>query len=235
MNCIIIDDEYPSREELKFLINKYSSINILSEFDNPIDALKYIESCQHLDIIFLDINMPNLNGMTLAKIISKFENKPKIVFVTAYKEYALEAFEIEAEDYILKPYSEDRMKKLLLKLDIQDENVCQYNKITFSNGEKILVVDKNDISCIKASDRKVIICYNYKLFDSKSKFCDLIKDLLNYDNFFQTHRSYVVNLDKVTEIDHWFNNTYLLVLKGVKEKIPVSRNYIKEFRKRMKI
>ena len=235
MNCIIVDDEYPSREELKFLINEYSNINILKEFDNPIQALQYIESCNCLDIIFLDINMPNLNGMTLAKIISKFEVKPKIVFVTAYKEYALEAFEIEAVDYILKPYSEDRIKKLLSKFDKKEENISQYNKITFSNGEKILVIDKNDISCIQASERQVIIYYKNKQFDSKIKFSYILHNLLKDKNFFQTHRSYIVNLDKITEIDHWFNNTYLLILTGVKEKIPVSRNYIKEFRKTMNI
>lgn len=238
MNCIIVDDEYPSREELKFLIRKYSKINIVKEFENPIEALKYLEGNSSIDIIFLDINMPNFDGISLAKIISKFKIKPKIVFVTAYKEYAIDAFEVEAIDYILKPYSEDRIKKLIERIDktkIIDVEKEHINKITLSNGERILVLDKEDISVIKAFERHIVVTYKEKTFEAKIKFSEIAKDLLIDVSFFQTHRSYIVNLNKISEIDHYFNNTYLLTLIGSKDKIPVSRNYIKEFKNIMKL
>lgn len=234
MNCIIVDDEYPSREELKYFINNFSKLKIIKEFENSINALNYIKGNNNIDVAFLDINMPDFDGMALAKVISRFEKKPKIIFVTAYKEYAIDAFEVEAFDYILKPYSEDRIKKLLLKFE-KDSNVKNYSsRITFSNNDRILVLKQKDISCIQAHERKIKVFYNNNIFCANMKFSDVLTELDN-GIFFQTHRSYVVNLNNILEIEHWFNNTYILMLRGVNEKIPVSRNYIKEFRKIMNI
>lgn len=234
MNCIIVDDEYPSREELKYFINNFSEIKIIKEFENSINALNYIKENNNIDVAFLDINMPDFDGMALAKVISRFENKPKIIFVTAYKEYAIDAFEVEAVDYILKPYSEDRIKRLLSKIEKGSELKNYSNRITFSNNDRILVLNQNDISCIQAYERKIKVFYNNKVFYANVKFSNILTEL-NNNIFFQTHRSYVVNLNNILEIEHWFNNTYILTLRGVDEKIPVSRNYIKEFRKIMNI
>jgi len=107
MNCIIVDDEFPARKELSYFITNFSSIKITEEFDDCIEALEYVKEHKP-DIIFLDINMPKLDGIQLAKIINNLTPKPTVVFVTAYREYAADAFEIEAFDYILKPYSESR-------------------------------------------------------------------------------------------------------------------------------
>lgn len=107
--CVIIEDEFPAREELKFFIEKHGGIELEKEFDSPLDALKYLQG-NKTDIVFLDINMPELDGMSLGKILSKLNENLKIVFITAYKEYAAEAFEIKAFDYLLKPYSEKKNK-----------------------------------------------------------------------------------------------------------------------------
>jgi two-component system, LytTR family, response regulator len=112
MKCIIIDDEYPARMELRYFIEKYEELEIVGEFEDSMSALSFFEK-NSVDIIFLDINMPNMNGMALAKLISKFETKPQIIFITAYGEYAVDAFSIKAFDYILKPYSEERIIKTL--------------------------------------------------------------------------------------------------------------------------
>ena len=103
MKCIIVEDEFPAREELKYFIKNHSNIEIVSEFDNGIDVLKFIQE-NSIDVIFLDINIPMLDGILLAKTINKFKYKPKIVFITAYKQPGVEAFELEAFDYVLKPY-----------------------------------------------------------------------------------------------------------------------------------
>jgi len=102
VNCIIVDDEFPSREELKYFINNFSNIKIMEEFDDSIKALEYIE-VNKPDIIFLDINMPKLDGMALGKIISHFPKQSLIIFITAHKDFAVDAFEMQAYDYILKP------------------------------------------------------------------------------------------------------------------------------------
>ena len=116
MNCIIVDDEYPSREELKYFINNFSNIKIMEEFDDSIKALEYIEENKP-DIIFLDINMPKLDGMALGKIINHFPKHSLIIFITAHKDYAVDAFEIQAYDYILKPYSEERIVSTLKNIE----------------------------------------------------------------------------------------------------------------------
>lgn len=116
MRAIIVEDEVLARQELAFLIQAHSSFKIAAEFEDGLDALKYLQT-DTVDVIFLDINIPSVDGVLLAHNISRFAVKPYIVFITAYKEHAAEAFEIEAFDYILKPYSETRIKAMLQKLE----------------------------------------------------------------------------------------------------------------------
>ena len=112
INCIIVEDELPAREELKYFLNEEKEIKLIAEFDNPLDTLTFLKNST-ADVIFLDINMPDMNGISLGKIISKMCPDMKIIFITAYKDYAVDAFEIKAFDYLLKPYSESRIKSLL--------------------------------------------------------------------------------------------------------------------------
>jgi two-component system LytT family response regulator len=237
MNCLIIDDEQPSRQELRFFIENHSDIEIVDEFEDSIEALNFFKKEQEVDVIFLDINMPNLDGMSMANILCNFKKKPLIVFVTAYKEYAHDAFKVEAFDYLLKPYSEERIINLLKKLEDKNKSIISQNqdsKITLSDGEKIIVLKKDDIICVKAQERKTEVFFNKESFVSNKKISEMEKELCeNY--FFRTHRSYIINLDKVKEIDFYFNNTYLLILENMDEKVPVSRSYIKEFREAMNL
>lgn len=240
MNCLIIDDEKPSREELRYFIENHSAISIVNEFENSIQALKFLQDAKDVDVIFLDINMPNLDGMELAKIIHRFKERPEIVFVTAYKEHALDAFQVEAYDYLLKPYSRDRIIGLLNKLEQRENHNedkgkdTKANKLSLTNGDKILVLNFEDILCIKANERKIDVYYgNYEIFIANMKISEVALKL--DDMFFKIHRSYIVNIEKIKEIDIWFNNTYLLTVEGMEEKVPVSRSYVKEFKKIMKI
>ena len=124
MKVIIVDDEFPARQELRYFIEKNTSMEILGEFDNGLDVLGFILE-NNLDAIFLDINIPRLDGMLLAKTINKFKKRPKIVFITAYADYAIEAFNLKIFDYILKPYSDERIISMLNKLenDLDKESV----------------------------------------------------------------------------------------------------------------
>lgn len=229
MNCIIVDDEFPSREELKYFINSFSGIRILEEFDDSIKALEYIEK-NKIDIIFLDINMPKLDGMALGKIISHFQQKPTIVFITAYKDFAVDAFEIEAFDYILKPYSEERLVSTLKKLEKPCiEERCTSSKITLWKDNKMIVKNIFDIGYCEAKGREVAIFIEGIEYLLNLSITDFYKKLPK-DKFFKSHRSYIINIDKITEIIPWFNNTYMLKIQGENLSIPVSRNNIAEFK-----
>lgn len=240
MKAILVEDEFLAREELKYFITNYSKIEIVGEFEDGIEVLKFIQD-NEIDIIFMDINIPSLDGVLLAKTISKYSKKPFIVFITAYKEYAAEAFEIEAFDYILKPYSESRIIAMLKKLENslqqtkQDApNNIRLDKINLWKNDKIFVIDMDDIYYCMADER------NTRVFTKKDDyFVNLglaeFYDTLPTDKFFRCHRSYVININKIREIIPWFNNTYNLKLQDMEEQIPVSRSNIKAFKQIMNI
>lgn len=242
MKSIIVEDEFPAREELKYFIKNFSDIEIVNEFDNGIDVLKFIQE-NKVDVIFLDINIPLLDGMLLAKTIKNFKVSPKIVFITAYKEHAVDAFELEVFDYILKPYSEERIVSMLNKLKVFDkknienkllENENSVSSVSLWKNEKLMVINTKDIYYCEAKERETYVFTKEDEYIVKCSITEFEKNLP--DNiFFKSHRSYIVNINKINEIIPWFNNTYKLKLKYKKSDIPVSRSKIKKFRKLMHI
>jgi two-component system, LytTR family, response regulator len=257
MRAIIVEDEVPAREELEYLVEAYSEIEVTNFFDDGLDVLKFLQE-HETDVIFLDINIPSLNGMLLASTISKFTKRPYIVFTTAYKEHAAQAFELEAFDYILKPYDEKRIAGMLSRLEsafkrdhveitLPNRNLKSLlnskgqqreiptqasSRINLKKNDKIIVTDANDIYYAIASE-KVTMVYTqqeeYTMPMSITEFDSLLPENL----FFRCHRSYTVNLTKIREIVPWFNQTYMLRLKDLPEEIPVSRSKVKEFRQIM--
>ena len=233
MNCIIVDDEYPSREELKYFINNFSNIKIMDEFDDSIKALEYIEQNKP-DIIFLDINMPKLDGMALGKIINHFQKHSLIIFITAHKDYAVDAFEIQAYDYILKPYSEERIVNTLKNIEKHLDKKSIHKKITLWKDNKMMVKRIIDISYCQASERETLIYIKGTKYNINCSISEFYKKLPK-EFFFRSHRSYIINTDKIMEIIPWFNNTFMLKLQGEEVDIPVSRNNIIEFKRIMDI
>lgn len=233
ISCIIIEDELPAREELKFFLEQEENINLVNEFDNPIDALNFLEK-NSVDVLFLDINMPEMNGLNLSKIITKIQPKIKIIFITAYKDYAVDAFEIKAFDYILKPYSETRIKNLLKSLLASEQNIANtknksLKKITINIDDKLHILSINDIDFIEAFEKETHIFSNSKKFISKTKISKW-EEILADENFYRCHRSYIINLDKITEIEQWVNSSWIIKIKNYNNLIPVSRNNIKELK-----
>lgn len=257
MRAIIVEDEVPAREELEYLVEAYSEIDVTHFFDDGLDVLKFLQE-HETDVIFLDINIPSLNGMLLASTISKFTKRPYIVFTTAYKEHAAQAFELEAFDYILKPYDEKRIAAMLSRLESafkpdhteptlptrkltaqmssqgKEREISSQatSRINLKKNDKIIVTDVNDIYFALASE-KVTLVYTqqeeYTMPMSITEFDSLLPENL----FFRCHRSYSVNLTKIREIVPWFNQTYMLRLKDRPEEIPVSRSKVKAFRQIM--
>ncbi|WBW96530.1 LytR/AlgR family response regulator transcription factor [Oceanirhabdus sp. W0125-5] len=233
MNSIIIDDEFPSREELKFFIENFSSIKIVGEFESPIEALAFLDK-EKVDVVFLDINMPNIDGMTLGKIISNKSKEIKIIFITAHKQYAVEAFELEAFDYILKPYSKERIVNLLKKLERVDEKGAMGDILSVWKGEKIVILKCENICYCEAVEGHTIVHTSQDEYVVNSSLSQLFKKL-GEEQFFRTHRAFIVNMRKIEEITPWFNNTFMLRLTGIDKEIPVSRNNISEFKHLMGI
>lgn len=254
MKAIIVEDEIPAREELEYIINTYSQIEVTDYFEDGLDVLKFLQQ-NETDAIFLDINIPSLDGIFVASNIAKFAKKPYIIFTTAYKEHAAKAFELEAFDYILKPYDEKRIATMLNKLEAtydrdhaaleatnqiqqavhnkEDESSAIANRINLRKDDKIIVTNANDIYYAEAKE-KVTLVYTldgeFTMPMSITEFHTLLPQSL----FFRCHRSYSVNLSKIREIVPWFNQTYILRLTGLDAEIPVSRSKVKEFRQIMR-
>ncbi|MFJ8064130.1 LytR/AlgR family response regulator transcription factor [Psychrobacillus sp. NPDC096426] len=239
LKAFIVEDERLARDELKYLLMESGQIEIVGEADSLVYAVKDI-SILKPDLVFLDIDLDGDNGLDLAKQLLMLKPTPAIVFATAYDEYALQAFELNAIDYILKPFDEERIRQTLEKI-IQMGKIGS-EKITFSPSMKKASTDKIAVLV----DERIILLENDSIiylesFEGKCKFKTMTDEYIVSDSlvvfekklqptqFMRVHRSFIVNLDHIVEIHPWFNSTYNLVLKD-KSKIPVSRTYLKEFK-----
>lgn len=250
--CIVVDDEKPARDELKYILSKCEKINVIGEASNGLDALELCE-IEGLDLIFLDIKMPEISGIDVARILMEKENSPKIIFVTAYDNFALNAFEVNAVDYLLKPIDEKQLEKSLknkiyinekeeksknseilqllkyLDLDKSKENI---SKITVYHGNKMIPLDYKDIIYITVEDKDTVIYIKDNKYNISLTLNDLMKKLDN-KTFFRSHKSFIVNLNYICSIESWFNSTLNLVMKDLEKEIPVSRSNVKEFKRIM--
>ncbi|MGB7802310.1 LytR/AlgR family response regulator transcription factor [Buttiauxella sp.] len=243
MKVLIVEDEVLAQQELNWLIKEHSQMEVVGTFDDGMDVLRYLQH-HEVDAIFLDINIPSLDGVLLAQNISKFAHKPFIVFITAWKEHAVEAFELEAFDYILKPYQESRIIGMLQKLEAayqQQHGPAAANTvgrealtINLVKDERIIVTDINDIYYAEAHEKMTFVYTRreaYVMSMNITEFCNRLPE----SHFFRCHRSYCVNLSKIREIEPWFNNTYILRLRDLDFQVPVSRSKVKEFRALMRL
>ncbi|MBK0016504.1 response regulator transcription factor [Kosakonia cowanii] len=242
MKVIIVEDEFLAQQELSWLIREHSQMEIVGTFDDGLDVLKYLQH-NRVDVIFLDINIPSLDGVLLAQNISQFAHKPFIVFITAWKEHAVEAFELEAFDYILKPYQESRIVNMLQKLESAWQQQAgtasspqsrENATINLVKDERIIVTSIHDIYYAEAHEKMTFVYTrreSYVMPMNITEFCSKLPTA----HFFRCHRSYCVNLDKIREIEPWFNNTYILRLRDLDFQVPVSRSKVKEFRQLMNL
>ncbi|MEI3607164.1 LytTR family DNA-binding domain-containing protein [Pseudogracilibacillus sp. SE30717A] len=233
IKVMIAEDEYLAREELIYLLEKEKEIILCPSAETGEELVDlYFE--HKPDVLFLDIEMPGITGVEAAKQIMKFtSNTPLFVFTTAYDAYAIDAFEIEAVDYLLKPFDQGRLhqaverikKRLLDKKEIELPNTHPSSgKLLIDDGEKMIVLSPDSIYYAVPSQRMLEIHTENDVIESKMTLQELEKKLEGL-SFFRTHRSYLVNLNHILEITPWFNGAYNITLKN-KEKttIPVSRS-----------
>ncbi|MFZ5647513.1 MAG: LytR/AlgR family response regulator transcription factor [Bacillota bacterium] len=255
LKALIVDDEYPARQELRFALSSFDNIEIVGEATNAQEALALIKALDY-QVLFLDVSMPGMTGLELGAAIQELPRQPHVIFVTAYDEYAVQAFEVNAVDYLLKPVEPGRLKKAIDKVikitqegfsfdppvgsEPQDMEVRavspQQGQIKIDRipaekqGKTVLVAESDIYYAFTEQDYIYIKTHSDKLF---TRFT--LKELearLNPTIFFRTHRCYLVNLHKVKEIVPFFNGTYNLVVEDKENsEVPVSRAQAKKLRK----
>ena len=239
IRTLVVDDERYSREELIHLLKQHPSIEIIGEGESGEQAIVQAMQLQP-DVMFLDVEMPIMNGMDAAKAIQKLKNVPKIVFATAYPQFGVEAFRLEAVDYLLKPYDEDqlaetvsRLVKLCLKLE-ENKPVKSAGRLGVEVEGEILYIHPNDILYISREEKVSKIVTIEHEYEVKTTIKELEERLHEYP-FFRIHKSYLVHLGYVSRLTPWFNGAYQLELKGRTEMLSVSRTYAKAFRAAMEL
>jgi len=242
LKALIVDDEPLARSELRYLLEKTSLVRVVGEASTAEEAYELITSIDY-DVVFLDVRMPGLSGTELARKIGELPKRPALVFVSAYSEHALEAFEVEADDYLVKPVSEERLKKTINKLE---------KRIQKNEYVKDLTAGISDIIFVDLQDRKIPIKIKdilyFEAIDDYSRLHTnnrsyllkiTLKDLeerLAVKGFLRVHRKYLVNMSYIKEIIQLSRNAMLLRLNDDRQtEIRVSRRKIPQIRKLLQL
>lgn len=237
--AIIIDDERLARNELKKLLQEFPDIEVIGEAANANEGIEKIESLNP-DLIFLDIQMPGKSGFDM---LTQIERAPHVIFVTAYDEYALKAFEVNALDYLMKPVEPKRLADALLKLKQKDEEelLSYNNRGLLHENDQVFVKDGERCWFVKLSDVRLFESVgNYaKVFFGNNKplilkSLNALEERLDDRVFFRANRKHIINLRMIDKIEPYFNGGLLLDLVGG-EKIEVSRRQAVKFKEMMSL
>ena len=224
---MIVDDESLALSRLKRLLNE-NGIDDITAFDNPIEALKEVTKTK-FDAVFLDISMPNITGLELADSIMQLEPKTFIIFQTAYSEFALDAYKSGGMAYLMKPIESNDIKNILEKIRNFKTSSEESKKILGKRGDKLYLIDINDIYYIKADLDEVIVKIKETDAYVRRKIGDL-EILLNGKNFFRVHRSYIENVDKIKSMRSIDQSKLEISFEGIAEIVTSSKEGAKDFR-----
>ena len=238
MRTIIVDDERLAREELKGLLAEYKEIEIIGEYKNTIEAREAIEK-ESPDLVFMDIQMPGETGLQLLETIS---NPPRTVFVTAYDEYAIKAFELNAYDYLMKPIDPERLAEVHKRLieenktpeSVENSDVlCQGDKVLIKDGDKVWFINVNDIRYFESEGNYVKVKFeNFRPLILRS--LNSLEERMDEKLFFRANRKFLINLDHVVNIESWFNGGLQIEL-SCGTKIDISRRQTIKFKDRFSL
>src|SRR4026207_506705 len=242
MRAIIIDDERLARTELRKLLQDYPEVEVGDEAANATEGIEKIDTLNP-DLVFLDIQMPGKTGF---EMLSELDRAPHVIFTTAYDEYALKAFEVNALDYLLKPIEPKRLADAVQKLNVAEskENHIapeNFNRSILSEEDQVFVKDGERCWFVKLSDIRLFESVgNYaKVFFGPNKplilkSLNALEERLDQKVFFRANRKHIVNLRLIEKIEPYFNGGLLLELKG-SEKIEVSRRQTVKFKEMMSL
>jgi len=233
LKAIVVDDEWLVRSELKTMLAEFQTLHVIGEASNVQQAAEQIEQL-HPDVVFLDIQMPGETGFDL---LEKTDVRSQIVFITAFDQYAIRAFEVNALDYLLKPINKERLRKTIQRLqsekDSQSGNVhVQYDDVLcLTINGSIKFVKVSQLKCIMAEGNYSFILYADRKKDLISKTLQEWQDILPEKYFIRIHRSTIVNCEYVEEVKRCKNYSQRVFLRDVEEPFVMSRRYAFKLRK----
>ncbi len=257
LHAVVVDDEKLARDELCFQLQRIGDVEVIGQAANGVDALKLIEQ-REPDLVFLDVQMPGLNGFEVARRLVEHAVETQLVFVTAFDQYALDAFEVSAVDYLLKPVEPARLEQAIGKVrrrvadrtaldsaqrgGIRTEEVEKLlrmladreglqEQVAIKVGERFLLIQADEIVHASLVDDTITVVTNAVSGTSNYRSLDDLQARLDPSVFWRVHRSHLVNIHKIKEIVPWFSRNYILKMKDPKAtEIPVSRSQTKRLR-----
>jgi two-component system, LytTR family, response regulator LytT len=253
INTLVVDDERPARDELAFLLKGFPEISVIAQGKNGVEAVNLIK--EHTpDLVFLDVQMPGLDGFgVIKKLLDRKLRVPHIVFATAYDHYAVQAFEVSAVDYILKPFDKARIAKAIQRVkkavdssanpnDRLESLVAQLgqaqagarpqpSKLLVKSQQRLMLVDAEDVIYAAIEDGTITVVAREVEGTSNYRTIEELQNSLDSDRFWRAHRSYLVNINQIREVVPWFKSSYMLKMTDKKQtEIPVSRAQTRRLR-----
>jgi two-component system LytT family response regulator/two-component system response regulator LytT len=263
LTAVLVDDEQLARDELGFLLGQAGSVTVIGQAVNGVDALTTIDRLRP-DVVFLDVQMPGLTGFEVARRMIEAESPSHIIFVTAYDQHAIEAFEVNAVDYILKPVDPVRLEVAVQRarrliaferapdlaagaggvttaqlekiVELVAERKSHRERLALKVGERFLLVQAEDIVFASLADDVITVVAGRHVGASNYRTLDELQERLDPAVFWRVHRSHLVNINKIKEIVPWFHRNYILRMKDEKgTEIPVSRTQTRRLREYLKL
>ena len=254
VTALIVDDEKLARDELAFLLKSFPEVEIIGTAGNGLEALKRIDA-DSPDLVFMDVHMPGLDGLgTVRKLIDAGGDLPHFIFATAYDQYAVEAFEVNAVDYLLKPIDKERLAVSIERAKKRseapqspgrvDQLLAQMEnrvpptrtKLLIKSNNRMLLVDAEDVIYAATQDGVIRVVSTRVEGQSNYKTIEELQSSLDSPDFWRPHRSYLVNINKIKEVIPWFKSTYQLRMSDTEQtEIPVSRAQTKRLRELFKL
>jgi two-component system response regulator LytT len=253
LRAVLVDDEQLARDELGYLLGQVGGVEVIGQAGNGVEALTTIDRLQP-DVVFLDVQMPGLTGFEVARRLLERETASHIIFVTAYDQHAIEAFEVNAVDYLLKPVDQARLELAVGRarrrissdrpLDDQLEKIVQLvadrqnrrERLAIKVGERFLLVQAEEIIYASMADESITVVTQQHSGTSNYRTLDELQARLDPSVFWRVHRSHLVNINMIREIVPWFSRNYILKMRDDKStEIPVSRTQTRRLREYLKL
>jgi len=264
LKALVVDDEQLARDELGYLLGQLGGVEVVGQAGNGVEALTAIDRLQP-DVVFLDVQMPGLTGFEVARRMLDARAPSQIIFVTAYDQHAIEAFEVNAVDYLLKPVEQARLEvavdrarrrisvervldrgtaapagvntaQLERIVELVTERRSRRERLAIKVGERFMLVQAEDVIYASLRDDGIAVVTEQHAGTSNYRTLDELQDRLDSTVFWRVHRSHLVNINKIKEIVPWFSRNYILRMKDPKTtEIPVSRTQTKRLREYLKL
>ncbi len=247
LRALVVDDEQLARDELCFLLESVPGVEVVGQAANGIEAVELVERLSP-ELLFLDIQMPGLDGFQVVRELMGRAQVPQFIFVTAYDRYAIKAFEVNAVDYLLKPVEKARLKDAISRIRSRDaeanpiksqlerllgalERESTLKQLVVKIGDRFLLVDARDVIYATVEDGVVTLVTDRVTGTSNVRTLEELSSSLDPASFWRVHRSYIVNLHRIKEVIPWFNRTVQLKMTDRAEtEIPVSRSQTRKLK-----